>query len=233
MNTNSTSHNQYSSIENYSDELIEQSFDLKFLEPSLIGQELTSLPPGNKVNFQPISMEVSMTEVENQPWLNKDGSYKDEETIKAECKTWGPTGWEAYLTSIEVEPSEKEVIFENEDLSRELYSQKHKEIFEDCYSSRSFPELKVLLMKKVKELTHKQQKLIKATFWDQRSQVDLAEELDCSKASVSRMRDRALKRLAVLMLENVFELPNRNSQKANLKKEGVNNVNFPPISKGA
>ena len=41
-----------------------------------------------------------------KPWLNKDGSLKNDEELKKISKSWSQATWEAYLDSLETQQQE-------------------------------------------------------------------------------------------------------------------------------
>lgn len=195
---------------------------LKLKAPSLIGEKSSFSRGAEKAEIFPISREVTMTTT-NKPWLNDDGSHKSDEEIKQDCSRWGPTVWEEYLQTLE--PEEEEFLFD-EAIECENYSiEEHTDYFQDLFSNREFPVLKNRLIGFLRELTPKQQKVIKLIYWEDKKLREVAEIMNCGTSAVFDLKDRALKKLGKHFLKNIVPIERAPSKKATEKAENL------PISK--
>ena len=149
--------------------------------------------------------------MEHKPWLKKDGTLKSEAEIKESCKNWDPCIWEAYLQTLEVE--QKEIITETP-LNLEEYSQEEHDKYGDIIGCRrNFPILQKHLLEAMKSLTGKQQKVLHKLFWEHLKLREVSEEMDIAISSVALMRDRALKQLGIIMIDNLVFMSRKTFRK--------------------
>ena len=193
---------------------------LKIKAPLLIGEKSSFSRGAEKAEIFPISREVAMTTT-NKPWLNDDGSHKSDEEIKQECSRWGPTVWEEYLQTLEHDEEGEEFLFD-EAIECENYSiEEHTDFFQDLFSNREFPVLKNRLICLLRELTPKQQKVIKLIYWEDKKLREVAEVMNCGTSAVFDLRDRALKKLGKHFLKNIVPIESAPSKKTTEKAENL------------
>ena len=106
-----------------------------------------------------------------KPWLNVDGSSKSEEEIQMSCKDWCPEDWEEYLKTFEGELEEEVLEFP---IKVEEYSfEDHKKFLDDTMSVNEFPMLESNLLEAMRELTLKQQIVLREYFWERRKMEEI------------------------------------------------------------
>ena len=141
------------------------------------------------------------------PWLKSDGTSKSEEEIKRSCKNWGPSVWEDYLKTFEVE--QKEILLKNPSCI-EKYSQEEIDIQkQNVLSEREFPIFKKYLFEAVKELTFKQRVVLSQIFLEGQILRVVGENMEISTYAVARIRDRALRRLGLVLIKRMTEVASK------------------------
>ena len=136
-----------------------------------------------------------------KPWLKSDGTLKSTEELKICSQTWPPSVWEKYLKTLEGEL--KEILLDDPIFIEELSRDEYKTNFQDLFSVQEFPVLKRYLLDAIKELTPKQQKVLNRFFMDRMNLLEIGNSMGISSSAVSQIRDRALKKLSWIFLENI------------------------------
>ena len=148
------------------------------------------------------------------PWLKADGTLKSKSEIKRSCENWSPQIWEEYLKTLDVDL--EEILFDDP-VCVEDYSQKeHEDHKNSVFTAQEFPVLKKYLFNAVKELNHKQQRILNCLFLESLNLQEIGENMGISKGAVSRMKDRALKNLGLILMKLIFP---RKSKMPKEKKE--------------
>ena len=143
---------------------------------------------------------------QSKPWLSENGKMKSPDEIKKICKDWKPVIWEEYLQHIE--KPQKDLLFDNP-LNSENFSQEdHDKHQESIDSVIEYPMLKEKLVQGIKDLSIKQQTVLHEIYFEGKKLREVASKMNISTSSVADLRDRALKRLGSLYIENVVLLPN-------------------------
>ena len=141
---------------------------------------------------------------ESKPWINEDGSLKTEDEIKLLCKEWPPSVWEEFLSTLEVE--QEELLFD-EAVDVESYSEtEHDRYYRNVFDRGSLPSFKDQLISVIKTLTHKQQKVLYQFYWEDKNLREIGELNGTCTSSVAELRDKALKKIAVALVEKIVPL---------------------------
>ena len=134
-----------------------------------------------------------MKNVQERPWLNDDGSIKSTEEIKRICQSWTPQIWNEYLGTLEV--AQKEDYTLSPSIMETFSPQESVELMFSMASEEQYPFLKVALKACIEELSPKQREIIRQYYWEQKTIVQIAENLGTSKQAVSKRMKTALSNL--------------------------------------
>lgn len=141
-------------------------------------------------------------EITNQPcpWLNKDGSVKSDEQIKAVSQNWSLETWEQFLAATvnQEEAYQSELpIF----VSDEILDSFPETIWEGKDSDRMDFIAKELRRICRDFLTPRQQHVIRSIFWEGLSERKIGELLGISRSSVKTLKARALEKIKKQILK--------------------------------
>lgn len=122
--------------------------------------------------------------------------------LHEKAKTWGASTWEEFLSStvdhrLQETLSEVKSIEELEDGYRANYQ-------EIVSSAGSNPNLRRHVRSLLKRLTIRERLVIYSIFWQGKRQAEIARDLNIRRSSVRNYRDRALKKLGVLFVQNMM-----------------------------
>ncbi len=133
------------------------------------------------------------------PWLSPDRTPKSEKEIKRSCESWSLSTWEDYLKTIEV--NQEEVLLDDPVLIEE-YPQ---EAGDTCFilDGKESLVLQRYLLDATKELTFKQRAVLNFLFLGGLNLRETGERLEISAYAVSRIRDRALKSLGMILIKRM------------------------------
>ena len=128
-----------------------------------------------------------------KPWLNEDGSVKNDAEIRKAGENWPSSVWEKYLTTLEVEREEKVVLptIEMDEFSKEegigmMFS---------MASAKKHPRLKFVLNASIHTLSPRQREIIVSHFWDGKTVAEIAASMGVSQQSVRQNMKTALLKL--------------------------------------
>jgi len=121
---------------------------------------------------------------------------------KEECevdlhKSWKAKDWENYLSMFEVGRAES--LLDDPDEMSKLTEEYLQEKYLDEMVQGFNPNLKALLLRAVEELTPQQQSLIRKLYWENKTVSSTARELNISRQSAERLRNRACTQLIKIM----------------------------------
>ena len=118
-----------------------------------------------------------------KPWLNKDGSLKGDEELKKISKSWSQATWEAYLDSLETKQQES-LLDEPGDIEN-LSEEEYKDFWMLVDKEEEEKErLNRLVRASLDELTHKERKVIRKMFWEDKSERTIASEMGISQVAM-------------------------------------------------
>lgn len=159
-----------------------------------------------------------------RPWLNKNGTIKSDEQIKAISKTWSLETWEQFLS---------ETIDQEESYQRELPAFVSDEILD------SFPETiwegkdsdrMDFIAKNLRRicrdyLTPRQQHIVRSTYWEGLSERKIGDLLGISRSSVKTMKNRALEKIKKQILTEKLLHGGRQDQEKSLSTQALTSSN--------
>ncbi len=140
--------------------------------------------------------------VVKKPWLDKDGNLYSDAALKKLNGAWSLEVWEDFLKS-NVEKSLHEYLPDDPALVDNSMAG-YGDTYESMSGDEKFPVLGSHVRKYLSCLTRREQQIIEAMFWEERSQRDLARELRISRNAVVSARDRALRKLGTFMVHNLL-----------------------------
>ena len=139
-----------------------------------------------------------------KPWLNKDGSLKNDEELKKISKSWSQATWEAYLDSLETKQQES-LLDEPGDIEN-LSEEEYKDFWMLVDKEEEEKErLKELVRASLDELTHKERKVIRKMFWEDKSERTIANEMRIPHSNVSKLKSKAFKKIKKFILMRFFK----------------------------
>lgn len=148
-----------------------------------------------------------------RPWLNKDGSIKNDEQIKSISKDWSLETWELFLS----ETIDKEEAYQRElpaFVSDEILDSFPETIWEGKDSDRMDFIAKNLRRICRDHLTPRQQHIVRSIYWEGFSERKIGELLGISRSSVKTMKIRALEKIKKQVLaENLLQGGRQNPEK--------------------
>lgn len=149
----------------------------------------------------------SITVHPEQPWLCENGKRLSDEQIKTVSKSWDAITWEHYLCWFE-SPMAETLIPERS------YDRKAEAMIETIFvrtQSHADDSLRNRVGKVLDGLTVKQRRIVEMTFWQGKSERQIADELNLSRSTIKVTKRRALSKLATLLRAAVIALPKGNS----------------------
>ncbi|MFK7826806.1 MAG: sigma-70 family RNA polymerase sigma factor [Oligoflexales bacterium] len=139
---------------------------------------------------------------EQKPWLDKNGEPLSDEKIMKIKDDWSLDTWEEFLTS-QVEYARQESLLDSPD-EIDTCQSGYTEIAGEFEAGDKFTFLHFQVKKYLRHLNQREKKIIRALFWEGLSQRELAEQYGLSRAAITGTRDRALKKLGSLLIDNIL-----------------------------
>lgn len=131
-----------------------------------------------------------MSNSQQKPWLNDDGSIKSDAELREAGQNWPQSVWREYLATLEVGRREEYVLsssemdtFSAEGCAGLLFS---------MASEERHHLLKVALNACILELTPRQRDIVIARYWKGKTITEIASATGTSKQSVSKTMKKAL-----------------------------------------
>jgi len=157
----------------------------------------------------------------NKFWLNEDGSAMSEEELKLASSQWTANEWELYLESLEHQS--KDILMDAPELSENLSQEKHTHFVDLLSNGKDFSVMKSRIAEALNELSIKQKYVVKQLFWEDRKLRQVADAMGISSVAVLKLRDRALKKVGLLLLNNLIAIESRgeNSKRQSLIANAV------------
>lgn len=147
---------------------------------------------------------------EKKPWLGKNGERISDASLKDMTKTWGANTWEEFLKTT-VERPLRETLSSPQTV--ENLEDGYRDVYQDMLAHNEFPNLTQVVRALIMKLTIREREVVYATFWEGKSQNEIAKTLKIKRSVVRNYRDRALKKLGVLFVEKLLSV---NGSKRNL-----------------
>ncbi|MGE3756117.1 MAG: RNA polymerase sigma factor [Pseudobdellovibrionaceae bacterium] len=138
------------------------------------------------------SIEAQVFVHAEKPWLNEKGHELSDYDLKEVSKNWDQETWERYLQYLDGTLSEQQIRpYDYDDMAEKMDF--------TCWTfsqSDADDDIKKFVGAILKTLTRQQQRILKMTFWEGRSERFIADELRISRSTVKTLKKRVLKRLA-------------------------------------
>jgi len=139
----------------------------------------------------------------NKPWLNTDGTYKNDEELKIISKDWSAKTWEVYLDSLESRRTETLLPEPNsmDDFSDE---QCFKQVI-SFLSDRNYPNVRRAILIALGYLSRRERQVLVKKYWENKGYKTISKELGITKDSARVYIDRGLKKMKSLLLKGIFK----------------------------
>ena len=139
-----------------------------------------------------------------KPWLNEDGSVKNDAELRETLQQCPPSVWEKYLATLEVGRREEDVLspakmdkFSKEEGIGMMFS---------MASAKKYPRLKFALRASIHTLSPRQREIIVSHFWDGKTVAEIAASMGVSPQSVRQnMKTSLLKLRACLTSRSLMK----------------------------
>ena len=138
----------------------------------------------------------------NTPWLNKDGTPNSDEALRLISPSWSREVWENYLSTLEISQNhclvdDFEGVLETHDgyRSLEAFHATANQESEEAENEESDPALIAELLSGIKELSKRQQEVVQAIYYEDKTQAETARRLGISVQRVSAILKSAIKKL--------------------------------------
>lgn len=148
-----------------------------------------------------------------KPWLDENGKPLKTEHLKLVSKYWDENTWEEYLKTLEYG-------IEGRQINPQKFNTKCDYLTENIWefsSETAHPNLQETIQQALSKLTSKQRLIIEKYFFDNKSETQIAHELNLYRGSVSGLKERALKRIKEHLSKNMGNLPKVKGQESSCK----------------
>ncbi|MGE4133289.1 MAG: sigma factor-like helix-turn-helix DNA-binding protein [Bdellovibrionales bacterium] len=136
-----------------------------------------------------------------KPWIGEKGQVLDKAALRQISKSWGPTNWEFYLSSLDGHQKECQAstnLIEESALAENIYP---------MFVPGCSPELSESMNRLLKSLTEKQKFVIEKIFFEGRSERQVARMMMISRTGVVDLKKRALRNLKNKAREALSKFP--------------------------
>ena len=124
--------------------------------------------------------------------------------MKKISKSWSQATWEAYLDSLETKQQES-LLDEPGDIEN-LSEEEYKDFWMLIDKEEEEKErLNRLVRASLDELTHKERKVIRKMFWEDKSERTIASEMGISQVAVTKLKSKAFKKIKKFIVMSFFE----------------------------
>lgn len=154
--------------------------------------------------------------ISGQPWLDPDGRIYSDDALREISKNWSAQMWERFLKET-VECPQKEELITDLLLTDELDG-----IWLDEVPDNSDVSEKIRRLIR-SHLTPRQQHVIRLTFWESKSERQIAKMLGVSRSTVVGLKKDSLNKLKRLIENRLTVSPIGKRQKQNLPKGEIQN----------
>ena len=123
------------------------------------------------------------------PWKDINGEDLSDENLRTASQNWSQSAWEAYLRNSETPLSESLL---TQLLDFEITDSSQSEFFErseQCAPNALKSGVKLYL----DQLTPRQRQILRLTFWDNKSEREIAADLKISRSTVKEIKKRVLR----------------------------------------
>ena len=134
-----------------------------------------------------------------KPWLDRNGQPLSTDELKSISRKWGPSMWEYYLSSIEVEQTE--FLLEDPNSVDDLSYEEYKNFACQSMEKKDFPNLRIILEKVIHDLPKKQSQVLHHIFWEGLSMSEISKKYEVSRTAIQRTKERALRRAEKLLFK--------------------------------
>ena len=127
----------------------------------------------------------------DRPWLTGSGVEIPTIELRDICKSWGPEQWDAYLKWYA--SGRREAL-----VSSLTYIEICEEQTDSIFKSRKIsvtPAKQNLVIRILSQLPERESEILRATFIDGRTQVDIATDFQCSRPRIAQLKRSAFLRL--------------------------------------
>ena len=161
------------------------------------------------------------------PWLNKDGSFKSDAEIIKLKKTWGKETWQRYLDA-DVGTVEDENLVFFPYMDTETMSE-GSEFLAFLQRRRHHPNVHFALEMAFDGLSRAEKSVLEKYFWKEKTHSEIAKKLKISSSTVRVLKGRAIKKLKKILLSEKFtrklhskKRKGKSKEKQQLKAGNVN-----------
>ena len=138
---------------------------------------------------------------EQKTWNGNDGEQLSDAELREVSKTWTAGTWEEFLKTT-VEHPLRETL--SDSTAIENLEDAYKGIYQEMLQHADYPHLKHLVGTLMKRLTIREREVVYEIFWHGLSQQEVGNKLRIKKSAVRNYRDRALKKMGVLLVEKLL-----------------------------
>lgn len=139
--------------------------------------------------------------LQKKPWLGKNGEPVPEVDLRSMTEAWGANTWEEFLKTT-VECPLRETLSGSQAV--ENLEDGYRDAYQEMLAHEEYPNLTQLVRSLIKRLTIREREVVYATFWQGKSQNEIAKALKVKRSVIRNYRDRALKKLGVLFVEKML-----------------------------
>ena len=164
-----------------------------------------------------------MTIKEIAPWLSRNGNAKSADELKKISKLWSANVWESYLKTLEV--SQKEMMIDDH---RVFMALAEKSAIQDWYKEKNIDvELfKTKILEAFEFFSETEAKVIKMTFWENKSERAIAKKMDVARRTVRKAKERALRKLNKYFIGLLEDLAAHDAAQFPINEGGMNQNNY-------
>lgn len=137
---------------------------------------------------------------QNREWLNSDKTLKTDDELKEICQSWNAETWEQYLQ--EYSYAQSEVLQSTDYIDRTALESFASFISEDQNKSK-YPTLKNLFLLATKNLSSKEQKVLRLIYQENLQVSDVAKEWNQKGESIRSYKMRALSKIKKVLIGNI------------------------------
>ncbi len=138
----------------------------------------------------------------NKPWMNGKSQLRSDKEISEICHDWSMDEWEEYFsTTVDVQRTEN--LMEEASLVENISQKDYESIFPSASNKKNFKFLEAAFQEIFKNLSDHQRQVLNYLFWEDLNLSEIAKKLCVTRMAIQSTKDRALKRISKLLLQEV------------------------------
>ena len=138
-----------------------------------------------------------------KPWLNEDGSIKNDVELREALQQCPPSVWREYLTTLE--GGRKEELAPNPYTINDVSTEECVDVMFSMAGEEKHHLLKTSLNACIRKLPPKQRQAIISYYWDGKTITEIAAHMGVSKQAVSKNMKAALAKLRVNLINGALQ----------------------------